>query len=153
MWRVRPAGTEDLPAIEDLLGLVDGDREDLREDQFVVAEDEDGVILGCARLRPYRGFCELASVAVRDELRARGVGREMVTALLGRHQGPLYLVCEDREAGFFHRFGFRLIEPAEVPPSLAPKWRRYTAQIGRINVMRRDAAGEPGNGASAPFEQ
>ena len=86
-------------------------------------------------------------------LRARGGGREMVTALLRRHQGLFYLVCEDREVGFFHRFGFGLIEPEEAPPSLTPKWRRYTAQVGRVNVMRRDAAGGPGNGASTLFEQ
>ncbi|MDP6550412.1 MAG: GNAT family N-acetyltransferase [Dehalococcoidia bacterium] len=98
---MRAAEAEDLPAIDDLVALVDGDREDLRVDQFVVAEDEAGGILGCARLRPYRGFRELASVAVRDGMRDRGVGREMVTALLSRYRGPLYLVCEDREVGFF----------------------------------------------------
>ena len=66
MWRVRPAGAADLPAIEDLVVAVDGDREDLREAQFVVAEDENGAVLGCGRLIPYRGFCELASLGVRD---------------------------------------------------------------------------------------
>ncbi len=70
MWRVRPAGVADLPAIEDLVAAVDGDREDLREDQFVVAADEDGSILGSGRLIPYPGFCELASLGVRDGLRA-----------------------------------------------------------------------------------
>ena len=78
MWWVRDSGTEDLSAIEDLVALVDGDGEDLQASQFVVAEDEGGGILGCARLRPYQGFLELASVAVRDGLRTRGVGREMV---------------------------------------------------------------------------
>mgnify|MGYP001249421644 FL=1 len=149
MWRVRPAGAEDLPAIEELVALVDGDGEDLQESQFVVVEDEAGSILGCARLRPYRGFRELASVAVRDGRRARGVGWEMVTTLSGRYQGPLYLVCEDREVGFFRRFGFVLIAPEDAPPGLAPKWRRYTAQIGRINVMRRDAPERRCDGAPA----
>ncbi len=131
------------------MALVEGDGEDLREGQFVVVEDEAESILGCARLKPYLGFRELASVAVRDGLRTRGVGREMVTALLGRYQGPLYLVCEDRGMGFFRRFAFVLIPPEEVPSSLAPKCRRYTAQVGRINVMRRDAPEGPGGGAPA----
>ncbi len=149
MWWVRDSGTEDLSAIEDLVALVDGDGEDLQASQFVVAEDEGGGILGCARLRPYQGFLELASVAVRDGLRTRGVGREMVIRPLGRYHGPLYLVCEDREVGFFRRFDFGLIEPQEVPPSLAPKWRRYTARVGRINVMRRNASERPNAGAPA----
>ena len=149
MWRARAAGPEDLPAIESLVALVAGDGEDLQAGQFVVVEDEGGGILGCARLRSYQGFFELASVAVRDGLRARGVGREMVATLLGRCQGLLYLVCEDREVGFFRRFGFGLIDPEDVPPGLAPKWRRYTAQVGRINVMRHDASDRPVGGAPA----
>ncbi len=124
-------------------------RPDLREDQFVVAEDQDGTILGCARLRPYHDICELASVAVRDGLRAKWVGREMVARLLDRHQGSIYLICEDQTVDFFRRFGFDPIELVDMPAVLEPKWRRYTAQVGRINVMWRHAPEEPGNGASA----
>ena len=136
-----------MPAIEGLLASVDGDREDLRKDQFVVAEDHDGTILGCARLRPYHDICELASVAVRDGLRARGVGREMVARLLDRHPGPMYLICEDQTLDFFRRFGFDLTTPADPPAALAPKWRRCNAQAARINIMCRDFPEEQANGA------
>ncbi len=134
-----------MPAIEDLVAAVDGDREDLREDQFVVAEDEDGAILGCGRLVPYPGFRELASLGVRDGLRARGVGREMVTRLFDRYLGTIYLVCEDQVVGFFRRFGFEPV--ADTPAALVPKWRRCNAQAVRINVMRRGFPEEQANGA------
>ena len=50
MWKVRPAQVTDKPAIDGLLVSVDGDREYLPEDQFVVAEDEDGAILAPPRV-------------------------------------------------------------------------------------------------------
>ena len=138
MWRVRPAGAADLPAIEDLVVAVDGDREDLREAQFVVAEDENGAVLGCGRLIPYPGFCELASLGVRDGQRARGVGREIVTGLIDRYQGPIYLVCEDHVVDFFRQFGFDPTTPADPPAELGPKLQRCHAPAVHINVMCRD---------------
>ena len=135
-----------MPAIEDLVAAVDGDREDLREDQFLVAEDEDGSILGCGRLIPYTGFCELASLGVRDGLRATGIGREMVTKLYDLYQGPIYLVCEDHVVDFFRRFGFEPV--ADTPAELAPKWRRCDAQAAHVNVMLRAFPEEQAGGAS-----
>ena len=135
MWTVRAAQATDIPAIEGLLVSADGDRGDLAEAQFVVAEDEDGAILGCGRLRPYPDFCELASIAVAQESRARGVGREIVSSLLVRYQGPIYLICEDNVVDFFRRFGFGPIPETDMPAGLRPKWEHFCALAGRMNVM------------------
>jgi len=115
----------------------DGDRENLADDQFVVAEDEDRAILGCGRLRPYPDFCELASLAVVQEARARGVGREIVSSLLERYQGPIYLICEDNVVDFFRRFGFGLIPETDMPVGLRAKWEYFAALAGHMNVMWR----------------
>ena len=136
-WHVRPARTTDLPAIEGLLISADGDRELLHQDQFVVAVDVDGVVLGCGRLRPYPDFCELASLAVGSHTRARGIGREIINSLMQRYSGPIYLICEDNVVEFFHRFGFLGILEREMPAGLRPKWDYFADLAGPMNLMLR----------------
>ena len=138
MWKVRPAKVADLPAIEGLLVSADGDRENIAEDQFVVAEDDDGAILGCGRLRPYPDFSELASGAVDPLARAKGLGREIVSSLLGRYQGPIYLICEDNVVDFFRRFRFECIPETDQPAGLRPKWEYFADLTGHMNVMWRE---------------
>lgn len=137
-WRVRPARPEDLPGIEKLISSVGGDLEGLQADQFVVAQDDLGNIIGCGRIKPYPGFCELASIAVKDHWRASGVGRAVVSQLLKRHQGPVYLICEDEVVDFFRRFGFDLVHMSEMVAGLQSKLERYIAEVERINIMKRD---------------
>jgi N-acetylglutamate synthase-like GNAT family acetyltransferase len=117
---------------------VGGDLEDLESQQFVVALDSREQVIGCGRLKPYPGFYELASIAVKDEWRASGVGRAVVSQLLASHQGPVYLICEDDVVDFFHRFGFDLVPMSEMLPGLQSKWERYVAEVGHLNVMKRD---------------
>ncbi len=136
-WRTRPAEAADLPAIEQLVTLAQGDSEELREDQFVIAQHLDGAILGCGRLRPYSGFWELASLAVADDARSKGVGRAIVEGVLSRTTAPVYLMCEDHMVGFFRRFDFELIQPEEAPLGLQPKLEYCTGNIGHMNVMLR----------------
>lgn len=137
-WRVRPARPEDLPSIEKLVSSVGGDLEYLQAEQFVVALDDQGHIIGCGRLKPYPGFCELASIAVEDRWRTAGVGRAVVSQLLKSYVGPVYLICEDDVVDFFRRFGFDLTPMSEAVAGLQSKLERYVAQVGHINVMRRD---------------
>lgn len=137
-WQVRQAQPDDLPAIEALVASVGGDLEDLETEQFVVALDNEQRVIGCGRLKPYPDFCELASIAVKDEWRTSGVGRAVVSQLLTSHQGPVYLICEDDVVEFFRRFGFDLIPMSEMMPGLQSKWERYVAEVGHLNVMKRD---------------
>ncbi|MCI0857418.1 MAG: GNAT family N-acetyltransferase [Chloroflexi bacterium] len=136
-WQVRPARATDLPAIEGLLISADGDREVLHQDQFVVSVDIDGVVVGCGRLRPYSDFCELASLAVGSQVRARGMGREIVNGLLERYSGPIYLICEDGVVDFFRRFGFVSILDREMPEGLRAKWDYFADLAGPMNLMLR----------------
>jgi len=136
-WQIRPARATDLPAIEGLLISADGDREVLHQDQFVVSVDQDGVVLGCGRLRPYTEFCELASLAVGSHVRAKGMGREIVHGLLERYSGPIYLICEDSVVDFFRLFGFECILDREMPAGLRPKWDYFADLAGPMNLMLR----------------
>ncbi len=136
-WQVRPARTTDLPAIEGLLISAEGDLEVLHQDQFVVAVDVDGVVVGCCRLRPYPDFCELASLVVGSHIRDRGIGREIINSLMERYSGPIYLICEDNVVDFFHRFGFVGILETEMPAGLRPKWDYFAGLAGPMNLMLR----------------
>ncbi len=142
-WSVQKARPEDIAGIAELVATVGGDLEDLRAEQFVVARQGPGrvrgigEVIGCGRLKPYPGFCELASLAVAPEWRASGVGREIVDELLKIPDEPVYLLCEDDVVEFFRRFGFTLIPMSKMLTGLQSKWERYLAEAGHINVMRR----------------
>ncbi len=137
MWEIEAAKAADLPEIDELIAAVDGDRVDLASDQFVVAKSEDARILGCGRLRPYPEFCEIASMAVADDVRAKGIGRAIVSRLLEQYSGTIYLICEDEVVEFFRRFEFRLLPESDMPEGLRPKWDYFCAPAGSMNLMRR----------------
>ncbi len=137
MWEIEAAKAADLPEIDELIDAVDGDRVDLASDQFVVAKSEDARILGCGRLRPYPEFCEIASLAVADDVRASGIGRAIVSRLLERYAGTIYLICEDEVVEFFRRFEFSLHPESDMPDGLRPKWDYFCSSAGSMNLMRR----------------
>ena len=138
MQEVRLARPEDLADIRVLVASVDGDLDDLVADQFAVAQAASGDIVGCGRLKPYPGFCELASLAVKEGWRAAGGGRDVVSKLLEIHTSTIYLVCENNVVDFFRRFGFELIPVSEMLPGLRSKWEHYYTELGHMNVMRRE---------------
>ena len=137
MWEIEAAKAGDMPEIEDLIATVNGDRVDLATDQFVVAKSDDARILGCGRLRPYPEFCEIASLAVADDARAEGIGREMVKRLLEMYEGAIYLICDDDVVEFFRRFEFNLLPESDMPDGLRPKWDYFCSPTGSMNLMRR----------------
>jgi HAD superfamily hydrolase (TIGR01457 family) len=133
--RIRGATERDLPALVDLLtssGLRADDVKD-RLDQTVVAElrEEPGDVVATACLEeasvgddatePGR-WGVLRSVAVRPELRARGLGRLVTAAAVssGRARGiARVLLFTETAERFFEALGFRRIERTEVPAPIA----------------------------------
>jgi N-acetylglutamate synthase-like GNAT family acetyltransferase len=83
--------------------------------RFLVAE-EDGRVIGVVQVKPHGdGSRELASLAAIPERRGQGVGSALVEAILASETGPVYLTCADRLEGYYVRFGFRNLEPVEMP--------------------------------------
>lgn len=119
---------------------------DLRWPRFQVAE-KDGRIIGVVQVKPHGDDSrELASLAVVPQHRDQGVGSALVGAILASETGPVYLTCADRLEGYYVRFGFRSLEPAEMPPyfrRLSHLTRALSAILGvfglhwRILVMAR----------------
>jgi amino-acid N-acetyltransferase len=99
---------------------------DLRWQRFLVAEDETGIV-GAVQIRPHDGTLELASLVVREDQRGRGVGSQLIQALIAQSPGSLYLFCRSQLEGYYTRFGFHAIGVQDAPPSL-----RMRYAIGRI---------------------
>jgi amino-acid N-acetyltransferase len=123
--RIRAAGTQDLPAVWNVLaqcGLDDHEVED-HLDAFHVAVLE-GRVIGCAGAERYDELVVIRSVAVLPEYRQRGVATHLVSAVLmrARAQGVRRAVLATSNCpSHFARYGFQLVSaetlPAEVRAS------------------------------------
>ena len=86
--------------------------------EYVVAEDQDGAIVGTASLKIYSTeLAEIGALAVRDDQQGKGVGRALVEALIAdaRALGLTEVFGLTRKPLFFMRLGFRLAEKEEFP--------------------------------------
>ena len=119
---LRTATSADAAVIEDLLRARNlptaGAREHLAT--FVVATKGNS-LLGCAGIERYGDVGLLRSVAVAENVGGRGVGAELVRALLDRARTlglrDLYLLTTTA-AGYFPRFGFERIGREALPSAL-----------------------------------
>lgn len=118
---IRPARTADVVAIESLIEPYVAERILLGKDavvlygsiqQFVVAEDADGRVVGCGALHVlWRDLGEIRTVAVAESNRGAGVGTAIVVELelRARALGLERLFCLTFETEFFGRHGFEAI--------------------------------------------
>jgi amino-acid N-acetyltransferase len=81
----------------------------------------DGEVVGSAALEHYRDAALLRSVAVAPSIQGRGLGCRLTEAALqlARDLGVtrVYLLTETA-AEFFPRFGFGVVDRAQVPPAV-----------------------------------
>ena len=125
-YTVRRARTSDVRAIARLVAGYADDRtllgketvtyyEDVQE--FRVAEDEDGTILGCGALHVmWEDLAEVRTLAVDKTRHGLGVGSRILEVLLGEAAalGVRRVFCLTFEVGFFARHGFHPIEGTPV---------------------------------------
>ncbi len=114
---------------------------------FVVAEDDQGALIGCGALRLTNGgLAEICSVAVHPDCTRRGVGRAIVRALqrTAREIGVSTLFLSTDAPGFFVTLGF-----APAPRDLIPKqaWEHPVLTEPRkaetVMLWRPDGAPSP----------
>lgn len=129
-FSVRRARTSDVPAIEALIEPLVHDRILLGKDrvvfyeavqEFRVAEDDSGALIGCGALHVmWDDIGEVRTLAVAADRRSRGVGR----ALLGRLEsdarelGLSRLFCLTFETRFFTDHGYAEIGEGLVSPDV-----------------------------------
>jgi amino-acid N-acetyltransferase len=128
---IRPAVAADQSAIKMIVRAARITPTGLDWPRFLVAEESGGLI-GVGQVKPHRdGSRELASIAVVPEWQGQGVGAAIVRGLLARESGVLHLMCLSTNAPFYERFGFRQIEPEEMPPY----FRRMARLAGMFAVL------------------
>ncbi len=113
---LRPATENDSLLIKDLIHRVGINPMDLDWHRFVIAVDGSGKMLGCGQLKPHgRDVIELASIAVEPSYHHQGIARAIIEHLIARGPRPLYLTCRSRLGSFYEKWGFRSIQPNEMP--------------------------------------
>ena len=140
---IRPATQADQETIRRLIREANINRMSLRWPNFVVAED-DGAIVGIGQVKTHGdGSRELASIAVIPARQSQGIGGAIINTLLAREDGVVHLTCRRQLQGYYERFGFKCLQPAEFPlyfKRMIPIINVVARLVGtQILVMRRDA--------------
>lgn len=112
--------------------------------RFVVAEAENGSILGFAQMKDLgQGVQEFGSLVVESHVRGQGVGGALLHFLVGGADKAVYLLCGERNVDYYRRFGFREIDTTEMPVPLRRKWRAgnfFARRMGmRVAAMVHEA--------------
>ncbi|MCV2393228.1 amino-acid N-acetyltransferase [Actinotalea sp. M2MS4P-6] len=128
--RLRAALPRDVKAIRDLVAPYAESRILLAKElvgyyeaiqEFVVAEGEDGEVLGCGALHVmWSDLAEVRTLAVHPDHRRTGVGHSLLIALLDRARalGLARVFCLTFEVDFFASHGFRAIAGTPVDPEV-----------------------------------
>ena len=75
--------------------------------RFCLAVDHDGDVIGCGQIKLHKdGSRELASIAVLEAWRNKGVAANLITHLLREEDGPIWLMCRSDLVPFYMKFGF-----------------------------------------------
>ena len=114
-FTLRAATQAEAGAIRDLIHEVGINPMALDWRRFVAAVDAQGKMIGCGQLKPHGEVVELASLAVVEEWRGRGVGRALMDHLMEAGPRPLYLMCRSGLGPLYEKFGFRALEIQEMP--------------------------------------
>jgi N-acetylglutamate synthase-like GNAT family acetyltransferase len=91
-----------------------------------VAISPQGSLIGCGQIKPHSdGSKELASIAVQEKVRGKGIARLIISTLIALEpERPLYLMCRARLNLFYDKFGFRPVILEDMPP--------YFKRISRV---------------------
>src|SRR5687768_17069683 len=146
---VRAARTADVRAIRELVRPLAESRVLVSKDavtyyesvqQFRVAE-VDGVVVGCGALHVmWEDLAEIRTLAVAPTALGRGVGSDILTALVADAQdlGVRRLFCLTFEVDFFTRHGFTPIEGQAVEPDVyAELVRSYDEGVAEFLDLER----------------
>ena len=127
----RRARPDDLHFIAQELTRLRLDAEELDPNQFYLAIAGDKII-GFGRIKRYQGICEMASVAVLEEYRGKGIGREIAGRLVNDCPNKTVYLVTDIPA-FFEKLGFKIT--ADYPTILGEKLRTFCAQVSSEPVV------------------
>ncbi len=144
-YTLRQADSTDAGTIRQIISQARINPTGLAWQRFILAVDQQGKTIACGQLKPHGdGTLELASIAVIPEWRGKGVARAVIEHLLEKHPGRLYLTCRAELGPMYQKFGFEVVNPAEMPSyfkrlsGIVNLWTRLTHQADKLLVMRRN---------------
>ncbi len=154
---VRRARTPDVRAIRALVEPMTTSRRIVTKDAVAYYEavhefrvvELDGQVAGCGALHVmWEDLAEVRTVAVRPELKGRGLGSALLTALLedARDLGVARVFCLTFETAFFGRHGFQRIDGQAVEPEVyAELLRSYDEGVAEFLDLERVKPNTLGN--------
>jgi len=135
---IRPARQEDQQTIVSLIRQAKLNPRNLHSEHFLVAE-ENGKIIGIRQVKVHVGGTrEVASGYILPEYRHRGVSARLMNELLGREQGPLYSMVDEKWASYYEQFGFQRADLDELPPDFHKEYRIGRIITSLISLFRKD---------------
>ncbi len=144
-YSLRQSNAADATTIRQIISKVHINPTGLNWQRFILAVDRQDSIIGCGQLKPHGdGSLELASIAVLPGWRGRGVARTIIEHLLEQHPVTLYLTCRAELGPLYQKFGFQVLNTAEMPPyfkrlsRLVNLFTQLGHQPDRLLVMRRN---------------
>ena len=130
---IRPASSTDAADIRSLILAVGINPLGLDWRRFIIAVGPDDRMIGCGQIKVYKdGTRELASIAVRENWRKRGVATRIINYLLQNEAGNIWLMCRSEIVPFYARFGFDEVTHVEELPSYFRKIYRLWRLLSRI---------------------
>jgi N-acetylglutamate synthase-like GNAT family acetyltransferase len=131
-YTLRPARESESAQIKELIHLTGINPMGLDWKRFVVAVNEQDVMVGCGQLKPHgEDILELASLAVYPEYRGQGVARLIIEYLLKNSPRPLYLMCESSNGPLYEKFDFRVLTYDEMPRY----FQRMSKLAGLVTIL------------------
>lgn len=107
---------------------LDGVMPSLRADQmgidpevgsWLAAFNNDGSVIGVARITEVEGARTIDDVWVRPDARRHGIA----SALLDHAQIPVWLICDEDMIAYYEHRGFALVDAKDFPVPLADMYR------------------------------
>jgi len=135
---VRPAVEADQPTITSLIRGARINPRNLDWSRFLIAED-DGKIVGMRQVKTHRnGTREVASGLVIPEYRHEGISARLMHEILGRENGPLYLMCNEKWVRYYEQFGFKRVAHSELPSDFGREYQIAKIVTGIISLFTAD---------------
>jgi N-acetylglutamate synthase-like GNAT family acetyltransferase len=118
LFSIRHAKAADSADIRSLIRAVGINPLGLDWRRFILAVGPDNQMIGCGQIKVHKdGSRELASIAVRENWRGRGVASGIIDCLLQNETGNIWLMCRSEMVPFYARFGFDEVTQVEELPS------------------------------------
>jgi len=114
--RVRKCRPEDIPCAVELARSLGLDYPGMESDRLWVAE-ESAEIVGLIALKEHPDCLELCALGVEPRFRGKGVGKDLVEALMAEAPGRVHLATAI--PGFFKACGFE--KSTEIPATFSEK--------------------------------